>query len=327
MEITNSSSLCHYNGSLTGNYKYEFVEDLPDDLSCTLFHFAFKNAVDLECAHTLCEECFNKMKVHAEKKSVDLRCRACPDRPKIDITKIIKYPYQISMDNDNMNPMELMVKCPNYGVECDWIGELNKVVIHEAACYKEKETFANPLPSEWKQIINRVTSLESTVEENTAQMFVEKDKQIENLNLQIQDQNNEIKNLKQQINDNNEDNLNTRISEHNTKVNYQQKLLEDPSKRREEQRKQFEENNKRFECYQKQSEEHNKNFEDHKKYSEEHNKIFEEQNKQLNKCREDLKKRFEDQNKHRMENLKRFEEQIKQREELSLQISDYMMQP
>jgi len=50
----------------TGGYDYEFIEVLPDDMTCTLCHFAYKHPVQIEdCGHTFCKECFNQMKGHA----------------------------------------------------------------------------------------------------------------------------------------------------------------------------------------------------------------------------------------------------------------------
>jgi len=44
-----------------------------------------------------------------------------------------------------------MVKCPNFGDKCDWIGELRDVLLD------------NQFQSELKQLVNRMTELELKV--------------------------------------------------------------------------------------------------------------------------------------------------------------------
>jgi len=52
-----------------GGHDYEFVTNLPEDLTCVVCHFALKNPVQLEdCGHRFCKECFDQMKQHAMEK-------------------------------------------------------------------------------------------------------------------------------------------------------------------------------------------------------------------------------------------------------------------
>jgi len=56
-----------------GGYDYEFLTDLPEDLTCVLCHFAFKNPVQVEeCGHVFCKQCFDNMKDHAASTSMKL---------------------------------------------------------------------------------------------------------------------------------------------------------------------------------------------------------------------------------------------------------------
>jgi len=69
-----------------GGYDYEFITDLPEDLTCVLCHFAFKNPVQIEeCGHKFCKQCFDNMKNHAENTCVELLCPL--DRQNIDVTR------------------------------------------------------------------------------------------------------------------------------------------------------------------------------------------------------------------------------------------------
>jgi len=57
-----------------------------------------------------------------------------------------------------------MVKCPNFGDKCDWIGELRDVLEHEKnCCKKDIKKLDNQFQSELKQLVNRMTELELKV--------------------------------------------------------------------------------------------------------------------------------------------------------------------
>jgi len=150
-----------------GGYDYEFIEVLPDDLTCTLCHFAYKEPVQIEdCGHTFCKECFHRMKDHNEANSLDLCCPL--DREKIDVTRVFKD------KSDERRVLNLMVKCQNFGDKCDWTGELREALIHEKSCCKKEKMLTGAFVMEMKQLFVRVTELESKVKTNERQL-VEKD--------------------------------------------------------------------------------------------------------------------------------------------------------
>jgi len=168
-----------------GGYDYDFIEVLPDDLTCTLCHFAYKQPVQIEdCGHKFCKECFQQMKDHNETNSLDLCCPI--DRQLIDVARVFKD------KSDERRVFNLMVKCPNFGDKCDWTGELREVLIHETTCCKN-ETMSH---KELKQLLNRMNELESKVKINE-QKLVEKDKQIEDQNKQIEEQKEKVLSLQQ----------------------------------------------------------------------------------------------------------------------------------
>jgi len=219
-----------------GGYDYEFLEVLPDDLTCTLCHFAYKQPVQIEeCGHKFCKECFNQMKDHNEANSLDLCCPL--DREKINVTRVFKD------KSDERRVFNLIVKCPNFGDKCDWTGELREALLHEKSCCKKEKMFTDAFVMELKQLDIRVTELESKVKTNEHQL-VEKDmkitnqcKTIENLNKEIKDLGNQIKHQNKTIDNQNKqfknqtkqlgDNQNKKVADLNKQIEDQNKQIED----------------------------------------------------------------------------------------------------
>jgi len=234
-----------------GVYDYEFIEVLPDDLTCTLCHFAYKHPVQIEdCGHTFCKECFNQMKDHAVANFLDLCCPL--DRQKIDVARVF------NVKSEERRVLNLMVKCPNFGDKCDWTGELREVLIHETTCCKNDTMFTEAFGMELKQMLNRMKELETKVMTNE-QKLVEKDKQIVDQNKQIEDlkkqnedQNEEIKSLQKHINNNSDVNQDMHIEDQNKKIADQNKEIEDQNIQIKNQKIQMEQLSKQMEDQNKQ---------------------------------------------------------------------------
>jgi len=176
-----------------GGYDYEFITDLPEDLTCVLCHFAFKNPVQIEeCGHKFCKQCFDTMKDHAESTCVELLCPL--DRQNIDVTRVFKD------KSDERRVLNLMVKCQNFGDKCDWTGELREALEHETKCCKDETMSNSPLEAEFKQLMNRMAELEVKVKVH-GQKLVEKNTQIVNQNKQIVNLNKHNVNQDKQIAD------------------------------------------------------------------------------------------------------------------------------
>jgi len=167
-----------------GGYDFEFLTDLPEDLTCVLCHFAFKNPVQVEeCGHVFCKQCFDNMKNHAESICVELLCPL--DRQHVDVTRVFKD------KRDERRVLNLMVKCQNFGDKCDWTGELREALEHKTKCCKDETMLNNLLESELKQLINRLTELEVNSKAHERKLL-EKDEQIVNLNKHIENQEKQI---------------------------------------------------------------------------------------------------------------------------------------
>jgi len=174
-----------------GGYDFEFIEDLPEDLTCTLCHYALKNPVQIEvCGHTFCEDCFNQSKDHAAKNSTDFCCPI--DRQVIDIARVFKNKA------DERKVLNLNVKCRYFVDECDWIGELRDVSEHETNCLKNKSVRDKTSEVDMIQLLNRMTEIESKFQTNEKKL-VEEDQQIENQCKINDEQSTEIKDLKVQM--------------------------------------------------------------------------------------------------------------------------------
>jgi len=174
-----------------GGYDYEFITDLPEDLTCVLCHFAFKNPVQIEeCGHKFCKQCFDNMKDHADSTCVELLCPL--DRQNINVTRVFKDKF------GERQVLNLMVKCQNFGDKCDWTGELRQALEHETKCCKDELMSNNLLGSEFKQLINRMTELEVKSKVHEIKLL-EKDTQIVTQNMQIVNLSKHIGNQEKQI--------------------------------------------------------------------------------------------------------------------------------
>jgi len=183
-----------------GGYDYEFITDLPEDLTCVLCHFAFKNPVQVEeCGHKFCKHCFDAMKDHAESNCVELLCPL--DRQKIEITRVFKD------KSGERQVLNLTVKCQNFGDNCDWTGELREALEHETKCCNDETMLNNPLQAEVKQLLNRMAELEVKVKVH-GQKLVEKNTQIMNQDKQIVNLNRHKENQERLIGNLNKHNVN-----------------------------------------------------------------------------------------------------------------------
>jgi len=188
-----------------GGYDYEFVTNLPEDLTCVVCHFALKNPVQLEdCGHRFCKECFDQMKQHAMENYLQLCCPL--DR------QLIPNGHVFKDKATERTVLNLSVKCRNFGEECTWIGELREALNHEAKCPKNTPRGNEKFAIELQQILKGMTELAAKVkiseEEIKAnkQKLVDKDNEIKKLRNEIANQkkhgvnqNKEIKKLQQRL--------------------------------------------------------------------------------------------------------------------------------
>jgi len=178
-----------------GGYDFEFIEDIPDDLTCTLCHYALKTPVQIEdCGHTFCEDCFNRTKDHAFANSLEFCCPL--DRQVIDIGRVFKNKA------DERKVLNLKVKCRYFVDECEWIGELRNALEHVSKCSKNKTILDKTSEVELTHLLNRMIELESKLQTNEENVkinvtkLVEKDRQIENQNKEIENQKKQVENQK-----------------------------------------------------------------------------------------------------------------------------------
>jgi len=164
-----------------GGYDYQFVEALSEDFTCVFCHLALKNPLQVEdCGHIFCKGCFDQMKQNAETNSEDLCCPL--DREKIDPTHVFK---DKALERKVLN---LLVKCSNFGDECEWSGELREVKGHENICPKNRdkvEVMASV--KELEQLVNRINGLENKAKSHDEKLE-EKDSLIKELSEKIENQ-------------------------------------------------------------------------------------------------------------------------------------------
>jgi len=211
-----------------GGYDFEFIEDIPDDLTCTLCHYALKNPVQIEdCGHTFCEDCFNRTKDHASANALEFCCPL--DRQVIDIGRVFKNKA------DERKVLNLKVKCRYFEDDCEWIGELRNALEHESKCSKNKTIIDKTSEVELKQLLNRMAELESKLQANeenvkiNVKKLAEKDRQIENQNQQIENQSKQIENQNKQIENQNKqvEMQNKQMENRNTQMENQSKQIKD----------------------------------------------------------------------------------------------------
>lgn len=310
----------------SGGYDYELVatQIAPEDFTCVFCHYILKGPVQIEeCGHIFCKDCFEQMKLHSVANSLPLYCPL--DRGKIDQTHVFK---DKSTERKILN---LKVKCPNYGDNCTWIGELRKVQGHEKNCSKNKAKNDEAFEMTLEQLLNEMTNLATKVESNQ-QKLIEKDQQIliqcqqsdaqtkhigtlnthiVNLSKDIESLNKDIKQLAKHTNDQNitshnlnklqVDNQNKTIEGQNKQIKDQKIQVVNQNNQIEDQNrriKDLENQNKRIKAQNKQIEEQNKQIKDLNKQMIYHDKQLEKQGKQIedqNKQREDQNKRIKDQ--------------------------------
>jgi len=193
-------------------YDFEFVTNLPEDLTCVVCHFALKNPVQLEdCGHRFCKKCFDQMKQHAMENYLQLCCPL--DRQLIPNGHVFK---DKATERTILN---LSVKCRNFGEECTWIGELREALNHETKCPKNVPRGNEKFAIELQQILKGMAELaakvkisEGKVRANEVKItanekkIVDKDNEIEKLRNEIANQkkhginqNKEIKKLQQRL--------------------------------------------------------------------------------------------------------------------------------
>ena len=53
--------------SAEGGCEYDFINEVPLDLICSVCHFVVKEFIQFEnCSHGMCKLCFNNLKDHAD---------------------------------------------------------------------------------------------------------------------------------------------------------------------------------------------------------------------------------------------------------------------
>jgi len=174
-----------------GGYDYEFITNLPEDLTCVLCHFALKNPVQLEdCGHRFCKECFDQMKQHAMENYLELYCPL--DRQQIPNGHVFK---DRATERTILN---LSVKCRNFGEECTWIGELREALNHEAKCPKNIPRKNEIFAIELQHILNEVKELAAKVSNNEEKLKISEGK-IKINEKKLVDKDNKIKKLRNEI--------------------------------------------------------------------------------------------------------------------------------
>ena len=108
-----------HDSACEGGYDYEFVEDPPDRLICTICRCPCRESlISACCGQAFCKCCFNRCK---STTTVSQACPTCREdqfiaNPQPEADRSIK---------------ELKVYCPNKNDGCEWIGKLSSIVNHK----------------------------------------------------------------------------------------------------------------------------------------------------------------------------------------------------
>ena len=96
-------------------YENDFVESIPDILSCPICLFPFRDPHLVSCCGAkYCEPCIGRVKVAGQ---------PCP---------LCKQKFNTMLDRSfQRKVLELKVRCPQKNDGCQWVGELRHIVYHE----------------------------------------------------------------------------------------------------------------------------------------------------------------------------------------------------
>jgi len=173
MAVSASSSIVDY------GYDVSFVDDVWDELKCTVCHLVLRNPVQImSCGHRYCNPCFDRMKNHAQQSNIDLVCPV--DREIVPLNQV--FPDRaIGRTVGN-----LKVKCGNVERGCTWIDDSRDLHNHEEKCEfrviaQDIERLSIQQPDDglmtMEQVLNRLDKLESD--------SLTKDKDIASLKLTV----------------------------------------------------------------------------------------------------------------------------------------------
>ena len=96
-------------------YENEFVDSIPDTLSCPVCLLPFRDPHLVSCCGAkFCEPCIGQVKT---------ACQPCP-LCKQEFVSLLDRSFQRKV-------LELKVRCPKKNDGCQWVGELRHVVPHE----------------------------------------------------------------------------------------------------------------------------------------------------------------------------------------------------
>lgn len=150
---------------MEGGFDAEFIEAIPDDLTCIVCHLALKDPVQIaECGHRFCSICFVQIKTYAIERPIDFTCPT--DR------KLINEKLVFKDQAASRAVLSLHVKCSYHSKGCNWIGELRNFQDHvEKICSFKKEALSKEqlisLENQMKIFLVRMTECEKYMEDQT----------------------------------------------------------------------------------------------------------------------------------------------------------------
>ena len=100
---------------LDGGYECEFVDPIPESLTCPVCLLPFRDPHLLDCCGAkYCAECIGRVKASGQ---------PCP---------ICKQEFNMLLDkNDQRKVLGLRIRCPKKKEGCEWEGELRRLNDHE----------------------------------------------------------------------------------------------------------------------------------------------------------------------------------------------------
>jgi len=140
-----------------GGYDAEFVDPLPDDLTCIVCHLALKDPVQIaNCGHRFCNICFKKIQSYSHKRNEEFTCPV--DRKKIAENLVF------SDQAASRAVLSLKVKCEQYEKGCTWTGDLGNLQDHiQKTCTKRdtpNKELISKLDSQMKDMMARMVECE-----------------------------------------------------------------------------------------------------------------------------------------------------------------------
>lgn len=136
----------------------DFVQELPEDLTCCVCQFAVRDPVQLgSCGHELCKICFQRLKDHATKTNAPLLCPL--DRDVINVNKVF------DDASAKRRVLNLNVYCSYKVNGCEWTGTLRHVEEHEQSCQKKIRNDKIFIDNVGKSLRSRVEQLEIVLDQ------------------------------------------------------------------------------------------------------------------------------------------------------------------